>query len=96
VTLLVILALAGLFHGWSYFTAPPKLLPATYEGAPAGTMAIQSGGSYFLKALPGNVVSPADLESYRQREARRGNKVLEMGPGTWMIEPATAGEGAKP
>jgi hypothetical protein len=96
VTLLVILALAGLFHGWSIYTAPVKQAPATYEGAPAGTMAIQSGGSYFLKALPGNVVSPADLEAYRQREARRGNKVLEIGPGTWIIEPATAGEGTKP
>jgi hypothetical protein len=96
VTLLVILLLGGAYHAWNLYTAPPKLPPATYEGAPAGTMAVQSGKAYFLVALPGQAVSSAEIERYAQQEAKRGNRVREVGPGTWIVEPATAGAGAKP
>jgi hypothetical protein len=96
VTLVVVLATGAAFHAWNLFTAPPRQPPATFEGAPAGTMAIQSGKSYFLVALPGQKVNGADLEAYRQREARRGNQVREVGPGTWSIEPASAGSGGSP
>jgi len=94
--LLVVLALGGGFHAWNYFLAPPKQPPATFEGAPAGTMAVPNGKAYFLMALPGKQVNAADLESYRQREAKRGNRVREVGPGTWIIEPASAGGGGTP
>jgi hypothetical protein len=94
--LLVVLALGGGYHAWNYYQAPPKLPPATFEGAPAGTMAVQNGKSYFLVALPGKQVNAADLESYKRREAKRGNRVREVGPGTWIIEPASAGGGGTP
>lgn len=96
VILLVVLLLGGGYHAWNLYTAPPKLPPPTYEGAPAGTMAVQNGRSYFLVTLPGKVVNPAELESYKQREARRGNQVREVTRGAWIIEPASAGGGGAP
>jgi len=96
VTLMIILLLGGGYHAWNLYTAPPKLPPATYEGAPAGTMAVQNGRSYFLVTLPGKVVNAAELEAYKQREARRGNHVREVTRGTWIIEPAKPGEGGAP
>ncbi len=96
IILVVVLALGAAYHAWNHYNAPPKQPPATYEGAPAGTMAVQSGKIYFLKALPGHAVSAAELEAYRQREARRGNQVREVGPGTWIIEPAQPGGGRTP
>ena len=95
-TLMVILALGAAYHAWNLYTAPVKQPPATYEGAPAGTMAVQNGKSYFLVALPGKAVNPAELETYKLREARRGNSVREVAPGTWIIEPAKAGGGGTP
>ena len=95
-TLMVILALGAAYHAWNLYTAPVKQPPATYEGAPAGTMAVQNGKSYFLVALPGKAVNPAELETYKLREARRGNSVQEVAPGTWIIEPAKAGGGGTP
>jgi hypothetical protein len=91
ITLLVVLALGGAYHAWNFYTAPPVQPPATFEGAPAGTMAVQSGKAYFLVSLPGKPVNAAELETYKQREARRGNRVREVGPGTWIIEPASTG-----
>jgi hypothetical protein len=96
IILVIVLALGAGYHAWNYYVAPPRQPAATYEGAPAGTMALQSGKVYFLKALPGHTVSAADMDAYRQREARRGNQVREVGPGTWIIEPAQTGGGAAP
>jgi hypothetical protein len=94
--LLVVLLLGGAYHAWRLYSAPPRLPPATYEGAPAGTMAFQNGKASFLKLLPGQVVNAAELESFKQREAKRGNTLRELGDGLWIIEPATAETGAKP
>jgi hypothetical protein len=96
VTLLVVLILGGGYHAWNFYTAPPPQPPATYEGAPAGTMAVQNGKTSFLVALPGKIVDAAEMERYRQREARRGNQLREVTRGTWIIEPASAGGGARP
>jgi hypothetical protein len=93
VVLLVVLALGGGYHAWNQLARPPPQPPRTYEGAPAGTMAVQNGKAYLLVSLPGQKVSAAELEAYRQREAKRGNRVREIGPGTWIIEPAEAGGG---
>ncbi len=96
VILVMVLALGAGYHAWNFYSAPPKQQPATFDGAPAGTMAVQNGKAYFLVALPGQTVNAAELEAYRQREARRGNQVREVGPGTWIIEPAQPGGGRKP
>jgi hypothetical protein len=96
VLLAIALALGVAYHGWNYLNAPASLPPATYEGAPAGTMALQNGPQYFLVALPGENVNPAELERYRQHEAKRGNRVREIIPGTWIIEPDSAIGGEKP
>jgi hypothetical protein len=96
VLLLVVLAVGGGYHAWNYSTAPTRQPPATFEGAPAGTMAVQNGKAYLLVELPGQKVNAAALEAYRQREAKRGNQVREIGPGTWIIEPAHAGGGGTP
>jgi hypothetical protein len=91
VILAVVLASGAAYHASTIYLAPPKQQPTTFEGAPAGTMAVQNGNAYFLVALPGKKVSGAELEGFKQREARRGNRVREVGPGTWIIEPAPAG-----
>ena len=91
VILAVVLASGAAYHASTIYLAPPKQQPTTFEGAPAGTMAVQNGNAYFLVALPGKQVSGAELEGFKQREARRGNRVREVGPGTWIIEPAPAG-----
>jgi hypothetical protein len=91
VTLAVLLLLGAGYHAWNYLAAPPRQEVPTFEGAPAGTMAVQNGKSNFMVQLPGRKVNAADLETFRQREARHGNRVREVGPGTWIIEPATAG-----
>ncbi len=96
IVLAVALLIGGGYHAWNLYTTPPRVPPATYEGAPAGTMAIQNGKSYFLKLLPGKVVNAAELESFKQREAKRGNTLRELGAGLWIIESATAETGAKP
>lgn len=91
VILAAVLASGAAYHASTVYLAPPRQAPASFEGAPAGTMAVQNGNAYFLVALPGKSVSGAELESFKQREARRGNQVREVGPGTWIIEPAPAG-----
>ena len=96
VTLVIILLLGGGYHAWNFYTAPPKLPPPTYEGAPAGTMAVQNGKSFFLITLPGKTVNAAEMETYKQREARRGNQVREVTRGTWIIEPAKSDGGGAP
>jgi hypothetical protein len=94
---LVVIVLAGVgYHLIGAVNAPTKVAPVTYEGAPAGTMALKNGKQYLLVALPGANVNPADLEKYRQYEARRGNRVREVAAGTWSIEPASAGTGGTP
>jgi hypothetical protein len=96
VTLVVVLVLGAGYHLWNAYMAPPPQVAATYEGAPSGTMAVQSGNTYSLVATPGKSVNAAELESFKRREALRGNQVREVAPGTWVIEPASAGPGGAP
>jgi hypothetical protein len=91
VTLAVLLLLGAGYHAWNYFATPPRQEVPTFEGAPPGTMAVQNGKANFMVQLPGHKVNAADLETFMQREAKHGNRVREVGPGTWIIEPATAG-----
>jgi hypothetical protein len=96
VTLLVILLLGGGYHAWNLYTAPPKLPPATYEGAPTGTRALVTPAGHFIVLLAGRTMDPAELERFRVQEQRRGNVVREVGPGRWIIEPSNTGAGARP
>jgi hypothetical protein len=96
ITLVVVVLLGAGYHLWNAYTAPPPPVPATYEGAPSGTMAVQSGNTYSLIAMPGKTVNAAELESFKRREALKGNQVREVAPGTWVIEPASAGPGGAP
>jgi hypothetical protein len=96
VTLLVILLLGGGYHAWNLYAAPPRLPPATLEGAPVGTRALVTPAGSFIVLLAGKTVDPAELERFRAQEQRKGNVVREVGPGRWIIEPVNTSAGARP
>jgi hypothetical protein len=96
VTLLIVLLLGGGYHAWNLYTAPPKLAPASYDGAPAGTRALVTPAGSFIVLLAGHTMVPAELERFKVQELRKGNVVREVGPGRWIIEPSNTGAGARP
>lgn len=92
ITLVVLLlAIAGVL-GWQQLSRPPQRPPPTFQGAPANTVAVESGPHRLLVATPGKQVDPAELERFKRQEAQKGNVVTEVAPGTWLIEPAPAAD----
>ncbi|MCM2334406.1 MAG: hypothetical protein NDI82_10720, partial [Anaeromyxobacteraceae bacterium] len=95
VVLVLAIVLAAGHQLWQMFGRPPPQPPRTFSGAPAGTMAVESGSSRFLKAVPGQQLDQADLQRFITQEERKGNVVRQTGPGLWLIEPAPAGGGTR-
>ena len=91
-----VLVLAAGYHGWNNYKDPMPQLPATFEGAPAGTRALVTPAGHFVVLLAGKTVDPTELERFRMQEQRKGNVVREVGPGRWIIEPVSTSAGAKP
>lgn len=88
----IALAAAG-YHGWHQLNrrAPPPGLP----GLPANTYGVERGGGKMVSALPGKQVDPAELQRFKAFEQARGNVVREVGPGSWLVEPAAPAAAAQ-
>ena len=78
------------YHGWRLHLRPAPVPPASFPGAPEGTLGVDRGASRLLTTLPGRRVDPAELERFRRLEASRGNVLRAVSAGTWVIEPAPA------
>jgi hypothetical protein len=97
VVLAVILVAGGGYHLWRFLDAPVPLPPQTFEGAPAGTIAVVNGGSHVLMLLPGKQLDSAEFERFKAAEQRKGNAVQQISPSHWVIVPAAEAQpGAKP
>jgi hypothetical protein len=95
--LLVLAALgAAVFHAQQWLNRPLQRPPPTLRGAPEHTLGAQTRGSSLLIENAGQRMNPADLERFKLQEEAKGNRVREIGPGAFIVEPQTAGPQAAP
>jgi hypothetical protein len=65
-----------------------ELPPSAVPHAPAHTAVAVRGTGKYLSATPGHPVDARELERFKAVEESKGNVVLEVAPGTWMVVPA--------
>ena len=78
---------AGGFHLQRWLARPVQRPPPTLRGAPENSLGTRMPRSSLLMESAGKEMSPVELERFRQLEESKGNRVLEIGPGAFLVEP---------
>ena len=86
-------AVAVGYHGYRYVNRPRASGPAV-AGAPSGSVANAYPQGKLMFAPAGKHLDPREVESFKNAEIAKGNEVLEVLPGTFIVVPAgTKGQG---
>ena len=88
ITLVIVLLLGGGVPRLELLTGAAQAAAGHLRGGAGRDHGGANGQRTSWSRCRGQKVDPAELERYRQHEAKRGNQVREVGPGTWIIEPA--------
>jgi hypothetical protein len=94
VTLVIVAAAVGAYHFKSRLLRPSAPAP-TFNGAPAGTVAVDKGKVRTLQAPAGSSLDPVHVMEFEAAEKAKGNTVREVVPGVWISEPS-GDKGGKP
>lgn len=94
--LLLAIAAAATFHGYRHYlkvTAPPPPRPA---GLPAGLDAMVVPGAGATMITPtSEPLDPAELDRFRADERAKGNELVELPGGGFLLKPAIAPGGGR-
>jgi hypothetical protein len=94
VVLVLVAAAVGAYHFSNRVRRPSAPAP-TFNGAPAGTVALDKGKVRTLQAPAGSSLDPAHVMEFEAAEKAKGNTVREVVPGVWISEPS-GDKGGKP